>query len=167
METDLIVAPVEDLEAVWETMTPDRTWPWTEAPGLTTMDLATLQCLIEGIDPREPVTPRETLVNPFTKAEIVVTHGIRKHRAMEAGPSRSSEDDPASLLCVPTPLVEALADMDAGAKADLARRWAAIRWSASKLDDEAEFTANLFERLVAMATMAVQQKEALFIYICP
>jgi len=75
--TDLIVAPLADATAVAETGAKDRVWPWVDVKGFDISDLAAIQCLMEGLDPSEPVTPPEWRNNPFMKTKMAVTVLVR------------------------------------------------------------------------------------------
>jgi hypothetical protein len=70
--SDFVVADPSDAAAV--AAGPDRSrWPCVQSGDFTVLEVAWLHFLITGEDADAPASPRQVVLNPFTKREVVVS----------------------------------------------------------------------------------------------
>jgi hypothetical protein len=166
--TDLIVAPLSDAAAVATTGSKERPWPWVDVKGLGVEELATIHCLIDGVDPKEPVSPPEWRTNPFTKEKRAVTMFSR----YVGGFDMVAGDEEVCAMRLPPVLVARLARLDSATATDLARGWRSMRPAAERHGDGtpaqvlAEYRSCL-ECVAAMAKEATGRNQELLLWMCP
>jgi hypothetical protein len=167
--TDLVVAPATAAAAVAETGSNERSWPWADVRRFDIVDLAMTHCLIDGRDPNVPVTPPEWVVNPFTKKRMAVTTHNKYAQAMEL----VAEHGEVVVFRVPAVLVATLARFDSTAAAHLAREWSVAK-SSERYGDGTLVTpfgedvaAAYLGDVVAMARVAAERSDELFVWMCP
>jgi hypothetical protein len=167
--TDLVVAPLSDVPSVASTPPNERRWPWVDVKGLPLGSLSRIHCLLDGVDPSDPVAPPEWIVNPFTKGQVAVTMGGRHQKAFEV----VAGDGDAIVSRVPSELVHKLARLDSSGTARLRHRWWVHESSGRDGDGQAvtpfpeDLAAAYLEEAIAMAKTAVARDEELLVWECP
>lgn len=166
--TDLVVAPLEDADAVANVDSSERPWPWCDAKGLGFEEVAALHCILDGLDPDTPVEPPAWMENPFTKQNIAVTTIVRYVEGFES--AGDSDDSEVVLMRAPADFVHRVAQLDEVALHDLARRWTeyeareAVRGRKMRtLEESAEYLNHLAD----MSRTAHQRGHELYVWISP
>lgn len=162
--SDLIVAPLRDAASIADVAPTRRSWTWRPFGKYDPSDVACIYCLADGHAPCDPVDPPRWMTNPFTKKKqpvLLVADYIARFELV------SDEDSEIVVMRLPPIFVGQLAAKTASDLATLAESWAREAsnsdWTARNATGFSESVAVLH----AMAMLATERSEELFLWTSP
>ncbi len=166
--TDLIVAPRDEADAVAQATGAVRKWPSLETKGLGVEVLASLHCILDGVDPTAEAQPPALRTNPFTGAKTRLTTVQRYVDGFETcGDPGETE---VWMGRSPVAFVERLAGLDDVALRDLGRAWAeddAKQSRGKRAPLSLDEAVTCLKNIVALARTARERGHQLYVWMCP